>query len=306
MTILVGTASWTDPTLIRCKRFYPPDTSSAEARLRFYATRFPLVEVDSSFYAMPTAANSTLWTERTPQNFVFNMKAFRLFTGHHTALSALPKDMQSAFINTSSNKLNANKQNLFYRDVPADIRNELWRRFAMALQPLQQAGKFGAVLFQFAPWVINNRAGRAHIADCAERMAGYIMAVELRQQSWFMDTQRAATLAFLRELSVAHVIVDEPQGFANSIPAMWEVTHPKLALVRMHGRNRHAWDNISANASSGRFQYIYPDNELDELAQNIQRIAQQVEKAHAVLNTNYEDQGQHNARRLMRILNMYR
>src|SRR5258705_3864280 len=95
MNIRVGTASWTDPTLIASKRFYPPGCSSAEARLRFYASQFPLVEVDSSYYAMPSASNSALWAERTPDGFTFNMKAFRLFTGHQTERKVFPKDLQS-------------------------------------------------------------------------------------------------------------------------------------------------------------------------------------------------------------------
>lgn len=96
MTIFVGTASWTDPTLIASRRFYPAGCTSAEARLRFYATQFPLVEVDSSYYAMPSASNSVLWVERTPAHFTFNVKAFRLFTGHQTDRAKLPKDIQAA------------------------------------------------------------------------------------------------------------------------------------------------------------------------------------------------------------------
>lgn len=96
MPIAVGTASWTDPTLIASKRFYPPGCNSAEARLRFYATQFPLVEVDSSYYAMSSASNSLLWVERTPDHFTFNIKAFRLFTGHQTDRTKLPTDIQAA------------------------------------------------------------------------------------------------------------------------------------------------------------------------------------------------------------------
>jgi uncharacterized protein YecE (DUF72 family) len=91
MTIKVGTASWTDPTLTKSKRFYPPGCSNAEARLRFYASQFPIVEVDSSCYAMPSAPNSVLWAERTPAGFTFNIKAFRLFTGHQTGPDMFPK-----------------------------------------------------------------------------------------------------------------------------------------------------------------------------------------------------------------------
>ena len=92
MSVLVGTCSWTDKTLIACKRFYPPGCSTAEARLRFYASQFPLVEVDSSYYAMPSVDNSMRWVERTPADFVFNIKAFRLLTNHPTQLLMLPKD----------------------------------------------------------------------------------------------------------------------------------------------------------------------------------------------------------------------
>jgi uncharacterized protein YecE (DUF72 family) len=91
MAILVGTASWTDKTLIACKRFYPPEAKTAEARLRHYATQFAMVEVDSSYYAMPSPSNSKLWAERTPDDFVFNIKAFRLFTGHQTSPMVLHK-----------------------------------------------------------------------------------------------------------------------------------------------------------------------------------------------------------------------
>ena len=99
--IRVGTASWTDPSLIQCKRFYPPGCSSAEGRLRYYAGKFPLVEVDSSYYALPSARNAHAWVERTPADFAFNLKAFRLFTGHQTPAKALPKDVQQALAKCS-------------------------------------------------------------------------------------------------------------------------------------------------------------------------------------------------------------
>jgi len=92
--IRVGTASWTDPTLIDSGRFYPASVRSAEARLQFYASQFDLVEVDSSYYALPNERNGYLWAERTPEDFVFNFKAFRIFTQHPTPLISLPKDIR--------------------------------------------------------------------------------------------------------------------------------------------------------------------------------------------------------------------
>ncbi len=80
--ILVGTTFWTEKTLVESGRFYPPDVHTAEARLRYCATQFPVVEVDSSYYGLPSARNAALWVERTPDGFVFDVKAFRLFTQH--------------------------------------------------------------------------------------------------------------------------------------------------------------------------------------------------------------------------------
>jgi uncharacterized protein YecE (DUF72 family) len=92
--ILVGTTSWTEKTLVESRRFYPAEVHTAEDRLRFYATRFSVVEVDSSYYGLPSSRNASLWAERTPEGFVFDAKAFRLFTQHQTPPEALPKDIR--------------------------------------------------------------------------------------------------------------------------------------------------------------------------------------------------------------------
>jgi len=295
MTIATGTASWTDPTLIASKRFYPPGCTSAEARLRFYATQFPLVEVDSSYYAMPSASNSVLWAERTPPHFTFNIKAFRLFTGHQTDRTKLPKDIQAALPATE-------KKNLYYKDTPGEILRELWRRYIEAIEPLRKAGKLGAVHFQFAPWVVNNEDGRAHVEHCADVMEGFTLAAEFRHKSWFSEKGRASTLDMERERGFVNVVVDEPNTTANSIPAVWEVTNSRLALIRLHGRNHETWNIQGAAAASSRFNYDYDDHELGELAAMILQIAKQVERTHVIFNNNFEDQGQRNARTLMGIL----
>ena len=92
--ILVGTTSWTEKTLVESGRFYSPDVQTAEGRLRFYASRFPVVEVDSSYYGLPSSRNASLWAERTPDGFVFDVKAYRLFTQYQTPPDALPKDIR--------------------------------------------------------------------------------------------------------------------------------------------------------------------------------------------------------------------
>jgi uncharacterized protein YecE (DUF72 family) len=292
--ILIGSASWTDKTLIDCGRFYPKDCTTAEARLRYYASQFPIVEVDSSYYGLPTPQNAQLWAERTPQDFVFNVKAFRLFTGHQTSPTVFPKDIQQAF-GPSPPRM------LYYRDTPAEIRDELWRRFVEALAPLKDAGKLGAVHFQFAPWMIRNREGMAHLRHCVEQMPGHVISVEFRNAIWFDGDRLDKTIAFERELGLVHTIVDGPQGFANSVPCVWDVTHPKLALLRLHGRNKDTW-NIKAAASSSRFDYWYAPEELEAMIAEIHHVASLAESVHIVFNTNNQDQGQVNARLMRQLL----
>lgn len=293
--IRIGSASWTDKTLIACGRFYPPQAKTAEARLRHYASQFPLVEVDSSYYGLPTPQNGRLWAERTPADFVFNVKAFRLFTGHGAQPAVLPRDLQQALGPRPP-------QTLFLHELPGELQDELWRRFIEALAPLRAAGKLGAVHFQFAPWVIRNREGHERVAQCVEKMPGHLLAVEFRHRSWFEEAHVDDTLAFERGLGVVHTVVDEPQGFSNSVPMVWEVTHPALALVRLHGRNAATWNRKGFTASSSRFDYWYAADELEAMTPEIEHLATRARAVHVVFNTNNEDQGQVNARLMQQLL----
>lgn len=303
MSILTGTASWTDPTLLACGRFYPPHVRTPEARLRYYASQFKLVEVDATYYRLPNGQTAHLWDTRTPDDFVFHAKAFRLFTGHPSPRRALPTDIQRELIDDPNDA--SSDPMVFYHQLPTDLQDELWRRFLIALEPLRMAGKLAAVHFQFAPWVRRNARGVAWLRECARHMQEHVMAVEFRHRSWFETPAASAwTLALEREARMVHTVVDAPQGFDNTVPAVWESTHPELAVLRLHGRNVAAW-NTTTDASSGRFQYEYSPAELAELAQRLKRLAEQVRHAHAVLNTNYQDQGMRNATGLAAALRAY-
>jgi uncharacterized protein YecE (DUF72 family) len=296
MSILVGTASWTDKTLIDCGRFYPKEAKTPEARLRYYASIFPLVEVDSSYYGIPAPANANNWAERTPEHFIFNVKAFRLFTGHQTDPKVLHKDIKEALGSTKT---------LYYRSTPADIRDELWRRFIDAISPLKNAGKLGLVHFQFPPWLQCNREGHAHVLHCIEMMAGHVCSVEFRHESWWTEAQRAGTIDFLRELRAVHTIVDGPQGFANSVPLLAETTNPDYALVRLHGRNVDTYNVKGAASAAERFDYDYPDQELREIMAEVVRLAYKVKHAHVIFNNCDEDKGQRNGISFMKMLLAY-
>jgi uncharacterized protein YecE (DUF72 family) len=244
---------------------------------------------------MPSGSNSVLWAERTPADFVFNIKAFRLFTGHQTDRKMLPKDILAALPPSD-------KKNLYYKDTPGEILAELWRRYRDAIEPLRSAGKLGAVHFQFSPWTVNSPDGRAHVEHCADQMAGYTFAAEFRHRSWFTENVTASTLAMERERGLVNVIVDEPQGPTNTIPAIWEVTNESLTVVRLHGRNHETWNVKDAAAASDRFNYDYNGDELREMSEKIAAVAARVAQTHVVFNNNYQDQGQRNARTLMSLL----
>jgi uncharacterized protein YecE (DUF72 family) len=267
--ILIGIASWTDKSLIASGRFYPPKCNTPEERLRCYASQFPLVEIDSSYYAMPKPEVAQLWAERTPGDFTFNIKAFRLFTGHQTSPAALPKDIVEALGPVQ-------KRNLYYKNLPREISDE------MCIEPLKRSGKLAAVHFQFAPWVAYHPKNRDHIEECQRQLEGCQLAIEFRNRSWFEDRHAAVTLAFERERKFVNVIVDEPQGMANTTPSVWEVTNPALAIVRLHGRNHETWNKKGLVSSAQRFNYDYDDDELAELGEKIEAIT--AASAHVVLN----------------------
>src|SRR5215468_9284538 len=142
--IRVGTGSWTDRTLIE-SGWYPPEASTPEKRLRYYARQFALVEVDATYYALPSRQTAAAWAARTPAGFTFNVKAFSLFTQHPTRIAALPADLRQALPDTG-------KGTVYLRQVDPAVTDQAWDRFLAALEPLRQAGKLGAILFQFPQW----------------------------------------------------------------------------------------------------------------------------------------------------------
>lgn len=296
--ILVGTASWTDPSMVKHGNFYPKGCSTAEARLRFYAGQFPIVEVDSTYYALPAVKNSQAWVERTPEDFVFNVKAFRLFTGHQTPDQGFPADIK-LLLKPHFDK----EKEIYYRDLSPELRTELWTRFEAGIRPLKDAGKIGVVHFQFAPWVKPAPRVFEHIEDCAKRLAGYRMAIEFRNMIWFDDEHREATLAFARHHGFVHVVTDTPQGFANSAPAIWETTNPALAVVRLHGRNTSKWGTPGATVEE-RFDYMYSDEELADIAQHLDHLT--AYEIHVLFNNTHRDQGHRNATTLLNMLRSQR
>jgi len=295
-TVKIGTASWTDKTLIESGKYYPDWCTSAEDRLKFYASEFPMVEVDSSYYGLPSKRNSVLWVERTPANFTFNVKAFRLFTTHQTQPKALPLNVREELPPELSGK-----KSLYYSDLPSHLQDKLWEMFESALLPLHDAGKLGVVVFQFPPWFMPKRQSFRHIEECKEHLSRYHIAVEFRSQYWLEDDNLEETLSFLRLNELSYIAVDEPQGFESSVPSLADVTG-EFGIVRFHGRNRDTWETKWLSSAAHRFDYYYSPAELEEWIPKIAMMKENAGEVHLVMNTNNEDQGIVNARRLAELL----
>jgi len=295
--ILVGSCSWADKTLIDSGWYPPGAAKSPEERLRYYADRFPIVEVDSTYYAIPHARNAELWVERTPDDFTFDVKAYALFTGHGAAVQAFPKDLKEALPDELRTK-----RNVYMKDLPEEIGDEMWRRFNETLLPLDSAGKLGTVLFQYPPWFGPRGDNREAILSAKERLGQYRMAVELRNGAWLTEPQdRERTLRFLADNSIPYVCVDEPQGFKSSVPPVTAVTHPSVALLRMHGQNNDTWAARSKTAAE-RFDYLYNDDELREWVPRIQGLAEDAAEVHVLMNNCQRDYSVRNARQIGEML----
>ncbi|HYN17966.1 MAG TPA: DUF72 domain-containing protein, partial [Actinomycetes bacterium] len=254
--VRVGTASWTDPTLLK-SGWYPKGANDAESRLRFYTTQFPIVEVDATYYYLPREEQAGLWADRTPPDFVFNIKAFSLLTGHPTRRKALPEDLLGEVAPE-----HRDKERFYASHLSADGQAEVWRRFRDALLPLDSAGKLGAVLMQYPEWFTPRRSSREELQAIRDRLAGYQACVEFRNAAWLAtDRDRERTLGLLRDLDLPLVCVDMPQGFRSSVPPIAEATSPALSVVRFHGRDPEAWQKKTVTE---RFRYLYTDQELSE------------------------------------------
>jgi uncharacterized protein YecE (DUF72 family) len=287
--IRVGTAGWTDRSLIE-SGWYPPEAGNPEKRLRYYASQFPLVEVDATYYALPAERTAAAWAGRTPEGFTFNIKAFSLFTQHPTRVASLPADLREA-----AGK--AGKDRVYLKDVETSVAEQAWDRFLAALEPLRLAGKLGAILLQFPPWFPIGRANKDYILACAERVAPRRVCVEFRNHTWMTSDNQKETLEFLAAHRLPYVCVDEPQGYSNSIPPVLAATSD-LAVVRMHGHS----DKWTSKDIAERFGYKYSENELGDWAGQVRGLAADADVTHVLFNNCYSDWAHVNAQQFTELI----
>ncbi|MGI8496387.1 MAG: DUF72 domain-containing protein [Gemmatimonadaceae bacterium] len=288
-TIRLGTASWTDPSLTAPGVFYPAGGDTPEARLRYYASLFPLVEVDSTYYALPTRRMGELWLERTPDDFTFDCKAYALMTGQPTEVERLPKVMKDELPAALREK-----KRVYGRDLPAELYDAVWDTFLDAMAPLHSAGKLGSVLLQYPRWFLPGSESREQILDSVRRLGDVGCAVELRNALWFNERNADRTLRFLTDNDIPFVMVDEPQGTRSSVPPILAVTSSRLAVVRFHGRRLDLWEKPNVTAVE-RFRYLYDRDEMEPWVGRIREAAAAAREVHVVMNNCYANYGTTNA-----------
>ncbi|WP_373232514.1 DUF72 domain-containing protein [Cohnella sp.] len=267
--IRVGLAGWGDHD-----ELYPPGTS-AKDKLRKYSIHYPIVEVDSTFYAIQSADRFARWEEETPPSFQFIVKAYQGMTGH-----------QRGALN------NGNASSMF-------------EAFRESIRPVIEAGKLTAALFQYPPWFDCTRDNVRILRETKERMEGIPCALEFRHQSWFTDAYKEKTLTFMKEESWIHSICDEPQAGQGSVPTVLQATHPEITMIRMHGRNTTGWNQGSApNWREVRYLYKYNNDELLEWKSHILQLQEQTKQICVIFNNNSGGDAAGNAKELMELLGL--
>jgi len=293
--VLIGTCSWTDATGVKETDWSPKRSMSAAERLAYYASRFPVVEVDSTYYFPPTPELSGTWVQRTPDGFTMNVKAWSLLTGHPTFPHSLWPDLQAEIPPE-----HRDKRRLYAKHLPPDALEEAWDRFRHSLMPLHSSGRMGAVLLQYPRWFGPKEANRDEIRAAVGRLPDYQLCVEFRNGRWLAGDECESTFELLESLGVTFVCVDEPAGFPSSVPPVVAAT-ADLAVVRFHGRNEETWEAYVPSAAE-RFRYRYHREELEEWVPKVRELAASAREVPLLMNNCYRDYAVDNAAELAALL----
>ncbi|WP_224956393.1 DUF72 domain-containing protein [Geomonas subterranea] len=270
--IRIGTCSWTESSLIESGAFYPRGAGTPKARLKFYARQFDTVEIESSYYQIPSIDMAQAWAGRTPPGFLFHVKAFGALTGHNIDPRRLPEELRGML-------------------APGDLGREelhvaepgMLKAMAQALlaslEPLRQARKMGFIIFQFPPWFGYKKANLDYLSYCKELVAGFPIAVEFRHGSWFTSQHRDEMLAFLKEHKITYITCDEPQyGNLTTAPFHPDAT-TGIAYLRLHGRNGDGWHSDVPGD-----EYLYQEAELKEIARHALQLGERARTTFIMFN----------------------
>ncbi|UEX91179.1 DUF72 domain-containing protein [Staphylococcus ratti] len=268
--IEIGLTGWGDHDTLY------EDLTRKTDKLQTYASHFPIVELDASYYAIQPERNILKWIKTTPERFKFVVKIHQALTLHAD-----------------------------YKDF-ADTREALFESFNLMLQPLTQANKLAMVLVQFPPWFDCNIKHIKYIRFVKSQLENVPICIEFRHRSWFEDKMKEYTLEFLTEQELIHAVCDEPQVGDGCIPLVNRVTH-ETAFVRFHGRNIHGWtkkDMSDQEWRDVRYLYNYKETELQDLADKVRILNQKAKHVYVIFNNNSGGHAANNAKTFQKYLDI--
>ena len=264
--IYIGVTGWGDHDSLY-------ENVSSKDKLKEYGAHFPVVEVDTTFYAVQPIRNAKKWVKETPEDFKFIVKAYQGMTGHQRG------------------------------DIPFETREEMFNAFMESLNPYLEAGKLGMVLLQFPPWYDCKKEHVEYIRYCKEQLKNLPLSLEFRHQSWFKPQFRERTLSFMKEEGWMHSICDEPQAGEGSVPTVLEPTHKAATLIRFHGRNVYGWNKPNGEDwREVRYLYRYNRKELEEWIPHIHKLHEYSKDLYILFNNNSGGDAADNAKELIHLL----
>jgi uncharacterized protein YecE (DUF72 family) len=267
--IYIGVTGWGDHDSL-----YPGKISSKD-KLKVYAGHFPIVEVDTSFYAIQPKRNAEKWVNDTPDGFQFIVKAYQGMTGHQRG------------------------------EIPFDNISIMFQAFKDSLEPYIKKNKLAMVLFQFPPWFNCKRENVDYLRWTKQEMGDIPCALEFRHQSWFAPAYRQKTVDFMKAEKWIHSICDEPQSGEGSVPTVLQPTTKDQVLIRFHGRNVYGWQKRNAeNWREVRYLYRYNQQELEEWKVHIEKLAVSCKDVYLLFNNNSGGDAADNAKEMMNLLNV--
>jgi uncharacterized protein YecE (DUF72 family) len=271
--IRIGTSGWNYPTgKGTWNGIFYPIRGRGQARgaakfdeLAFYAEHFDTVEINSTFYGLPSVETTRGWAKRTPAGFEFSLKLFQKFTHPEMFHKASGQD----------------PWNLGEKDVD---------EFRRAIDPMAAADKLGALLAQFPASFKNEPDSRGYLEWLLAQFKDYRVAVELRHKSWSDDP--VETLSLLESSNAAWTQIDEPK-FRLSIRQDLRPNVRSFYYLRLHGRNAKQW--WTHEKSEDRYNYLYSAQELEPFAEAAEAAAPRVRKAYLYTNNHFSAQSVVNA-----------
>jgi uncharacterized protein YecE (DUF72 family) len=258
--IRVGPAGWSYPDWAGL--VYPARRPRTFDPLEFLSSYFDLIEINSTFYRVPSRSTCRRWVERVASrpDFLFTAK--------------VPQEITHAGAPASGGEIAA---------------------FKTAIEPLLEGGRLGAVLVQF-PWSFRAVPdGMAYVTALAERLAPFPTVFEMRHGSW--GTTRS--LSFFRESGLALCGIDQPL-IGDSLAPDSHVPGGGRAYFRLHGRNKANW--FGGTGRDERYDYLYDASELHPWSDRVRSAARNVEHVFVVLNNHFRAQAVVNALQLQSML----